>query len=160
MFCVTSASVVSSGAVTFYMEPFFPLGDWRWLVIALVGYIIAALLVFTDPKRKRSLRGFDKFKVLEQATVESLDALVKTAESGHYGSLSQRVRSWMLFAQFKKELSQAWVPTPCIPIRKSSPCLAEWGHILNLLEMTISRGLKGYNDWEFVRKQSTKDREP
>ena len=44
--CVIAAAVVAA-AVSFFMEPIFPLGDWRWLVVAgLVG-----LLWYAGPKR-------------------------------------------------------------------------------------------------------------
>ena len=34
------------------METLIPLGDWRWLVIAAIGFMVAWILWFTDPKRR------------------------------------------------------------------------------------------------------------
>lgn len=40
-----------SGAA-FLMEPQFPLGDWRWVVITTVAAVLAWWLWYTDPQRK------------------------------------------------------------------------------------------------------------
>lgn len=34
------AAVIGSGAATFFMEAWFPMGDWRWAVIAAVCFLI------------------------------------------------------------------------------------------------------------------------
>lgn len=43
--------VAFSGAA-FLMEPLFPLGDWRWVVVTTVAAVIAWWLWYTDPQRK------------------------------------------------------------------------------------------------------------
>ena len=49
---ISGFSVIASAAGSFFMEPLIPLGDWRWLVIAAIGFLVAWLLWFTDPKRR------------------------------------------------------------------------------------------------------------
>ena len=53
---ISGVSVVAAAAASFFMEPIFPLGDWRWLVIAGIGSLAAWLLWFTGPKRLLPLR--------------------------------------------------------------------------------------------------------
>ena len=54
---ISGLSVVTSVATSFFLETIFPLGDWRWLLIAAIGLLVAWLLWFTDPKRRwRSFR--------------------------------------------------------------------------------------------------------
>ena len=49
---ISGLSVATSVAASFFMEPIFPLGDWRWLLIAAIGLLVAWILWFTDPKRR------------------------------------------------------------------------------------------------------------
>ena len=50
---ISGLSVIASAAVSFFMEPLIPLGDWRWLVIASIGLLVAWFLWLTDPNRRR-----------------------------------------------------------------------------------------------------------
>ena len=49
---ISGFTVIASAAGSFFMEPLIPLGDWRWLLICAIGFLVAWLLWFTDPKRR------------------------------------------------------------------------------------------------------------
>lgn len=53
---ISGVSVVAAAAASFYMEPIFHLGDWRWLVIAGIGSLAVWFLWFSGPKRPLPLR--------------------------------------------------------------------------------------------------------
>ena len=47
---------IGAGSVTLAMEPLFPLGDWRWIVVAVVAFVAAASVHYFPTFRWPSLR--------------------------------------------------------------------------------------------------------
>ena len=53
--------------IALFVEPFFPLGDWRWLAIGLVCLTLFAILVYLEhrfqrPKKKSTEREVEDLK--------------------------------------------------------------------------------------------------
>ena len=48
---LSALGFIVGATVTFYVEPLIPLGDLRWLVVALVGMLVAVIVWATDPNR-------------------------------------------------------------------------------------------------------------
>ena len=52
---IGSGSVLGWILLSYFMEPFFPLGDVRWLIAALLMFGIAAWAWYSDPARKKAV---------------------------------------------------------------------------------------------------------
>ncbi len=99
---ISGLTVIASAAASFFMEPILPLGDWRWLVVAGIGYLVAWLLWFTGPKRLLPLRvSHDGRKVAKRIRrVRNADYAEAIYES--YRKLSPEVR------QFSEEADRGY----------------------------------------------------
>ena len=47
--------MVLAAAVSFMLEPLFPLGDWRWAIVAAIGMLMCVL---SDAKLRERARRF------------------------------------------------------------------------------------------------------
>ena len=44
LLCISGGTVIISAAAAFFLEPIFPLGDWRWAIVVVVGCLVLWVL--------------------------------------------------------------------------------------------------------------------
>ncbi len=54
--CIGAAIGVGWIAISYAMEPLFPMGDWRWLVLAAIAFGVAGVAYFLQRRRERRSR--------------------------------------------------------------------------------------------------------